>query len=387
MSSPGTDEPGAVPIQDLAAHHEPLLPELAAAALRVLSSGRFIAGPETEAFESEAAAALGVPEAVGVSSGTDGLLATLMACGVGPADEVVTTPFSFFASVGAILRLGATPVFADIDPATLNLDPTAALARVGPKTKAVLPVHLFGRVARTAPLEATCARQQIPIIEDAAQAIGARSDDEGGGARPVGLIGRAAVLSFFPSKNLGGFGDAGMVLTGDGALAQRLRLLRVHGASTKHRHEILGGNFRLDELQAALLRVKLPHLPRWTERRRQVASLYRERLADLTAAGLPIDLPPADHGCVWNQFVIRARAGARDRLGHHLARLDIATAVYYPTPLHLQPALGPLGLHPGDFPQAERAAAEVLALPIYPEISLADIDRVSDAIRSFYLGR
>jgi dTDP-4-amino-4,6-dideoxygalactose transaminase len=352
----------------------------------VLASGRFIAGSETEAFEAEAAAALAVPHAVGVSSGTDGLLATLMACGVGPGDEVVTTPFSFFASVGAILRLGATPVFADVEPATLNLDPTAALARVGPKTKAVLPVHLFGRAARTAPLDGACDRRQISIIEDAAQAVGARGPDADGG-RAVGLIGRAAVLSFFPSKNLGGFGDAGMVLTSDGALAKRLRLLRVHGAATKHRHELLGGNFRLDELQAALLRVKLPHLPQWTERRRQIASLYRERLADLAAADLPIELPPADRGCVWNQFVIRATHGVRDGLRQHLAIRDIATAVYYPTPLHLQPALGPLGLHPGDFPQAERAAAEVLALPIYPEISLNDIDRVADGIRLFYRHR
>jgi dTDP-4-amino-4,6-dideoxygalactose transaminase len=350
--------------------------------MRVLASGRFIAGPETEALENEATAALAVPHAVGVSSGTDGLLATLMACGVGPGDEVVTTPFSFFASVGSILRLGAVPVFADIDPATLNLDADAALSRLGSRTKAVLVVHLFGRAARTRPLDSVCARQQIPLIEDAAQAIGARAhdrpDDRSDG-RPIGTLGCAAVLSFFPSKNLGGFGDGGMVLSRDADLAGRLRLLRAHGATTKHQHEVVGGNFRLDELQAALLRVELPLLPRWTERRRAIAARYRDGLADL-----PLDLPPPDPGCVWNQFVVRVPGGARNALRRHLASRDIASAVYYPAPLHLQPCLGHLGLRPGDFPQAERAAAEVLALPIYPELSGTNVDRVASALREFF---
>jgi dTDP-4-amino-4,6-dideoxygalactose transaminase len=346
--------------------------------VRVLTSGRFIAGAETEAFEREAVAALSISHAVGVSSGTDGLLAALMACGVGPGDEVVTTPFSFFASVGSILRLGATPVFADVEPATLNIDPAAAAARIGSKTKAVLVVHLFGRAARLEGLEDLCAARGIPIIEDAAQAIGARA-----GARLVGALGRAAVVSFFPSKNLGGFGDGGMVLTTDADFAARLRVLRVHGATDKNRHEILGGNFRLDELQAALLRVKLPHLPRWTERRRQIAEHYHQRLHDLPAADA-IDLPPADAGSVWNQFAIRVRGSARDRLRRHLAARGIATAVYYPTPLHLQPALSHLGQRAGDFPHAERAAAEVLALPIYPELSLAAVDRVAAAVVAFF---
>jgi len=384
-ASPGSVATGptsAVPLQDLSAHHEPLLPELAAAAVRVLTSGRFIAGGETEAFEREVAAALSIPHAVGVSSGTDGLLAALMACGVGPGDEVVTTPFSFFASAGAILRLGATPVFADVDPATLNLDPIAAAARVGPATRAVLVVHLFGRAARLDGLEAACAARDIPIIEDAAQAIGARADLAPGG-RPVGALGRAAVVSFFPSKNLGGFGDGGMVLTTDADFAARIRVLRVHGATAKNRHEVLGGNFRLDELQAALLRVKLPHLPRWTERRRHIAEHYRQGLARLEAAGA-IDLPPPDPGSVWNQFVLRVHDRARDPLRQHLASRGIATAVYYPTPLHLQPALAQLGLHAGAFPHAERAAAEALALPIYPELSLVDADRVVAAVAAFF---
>jgi dTDP-4-amino-4,6-dideoxygalactose transaminase len=371
-----------VPLQDLTAHHEPLLPELAAAAVRVLTSGRFIAGAETEAFEREVTAALSIAHAVGVSSGTDGLLAALMACGVGPGDEVVTSPFSFFASAGAILRLGATPVFADVEPATLNLDPTAAAERVGAKTRAVLVVHLFGRAARLDGLEAACAARDIPIVEDAAQAIGARADRSASG-RPVGALGRAAVISFFPSKNLGGFGDGGMVLTADADFAARIRVLRVHGATAKNRHEVLGGNFRLDELQAALLRVKLPHLPRWTERRRHIADHYRQCLSSLEAAGA-IDLPPADPGSVWNQFVLRIRDRARDSLRQHLAARGIATAVYYPTPLHLQPALAQLGLRAGAFPHAERAAAEALALPIYPELSLADADRVVAAVAAFF---
>jgi dTDP-4-amino-4,6-dideoxygalactose transaminase len=348
-----------------------------------LTSGRFIAGAETEAFEREAAAALSIPHAVGVSSGTDGLLAALMACGVGPGDEVVTTPFSFFASVGAILRLGATPVFADVEPATLNLDPTAALARLGSKTRAVLAVHLFGRAARLEGLDAACAARDIPIVEDAAQAIGARADLSPG-ARPVGALGRCAVLSFFPSKNLGGFGDGGMVLTTDADFAARVRVLRVHGATAKNRHEVLGGNFRLDELQAALLRVKLPHLPPWTERRRQIADHYRQRLTSVAAGGA-IDLPPPDAGSVWNQFVLRVRDRAREPLRQHLSGRGIATAVYYPTPLHLQPALAHLGLGAGAFPHAERAAAEALALPIYPELSLADADRVAAAVAAFFL--
>jgi dTDP-4-amino-4,6-dideoxygalactose transaminase len=372
----------AVPLQDLAAHHEPLRAELAAAAARVLASGRFINGEEVAAFEREAARALGLAHAIGVSSGTDGLLAALMASGVGPGDEVVTTPFSFFASVGAILRLGATPVFADIDAETLNLDADAAVARMGPRTKAVLVVHLFGRVARTRPLEAAADAARIPLIEDAAQSIGARQGDAA--SRVVGSLGTAAVLSFFPSKNLGGFGDGGMVLTRDADLAQRLRLLRVHGASAKNRHVVVGGNFRLDELQAALLRVKLPHLAHWTARRQALAARYRQGLASLSLESLSLSLPPDDAGSVWNQFVVRVPDGRRDSLRSYLADQEIASAIYYPTPLHLQPCVQRLGLRPGDLPRAERAAQEVLALPIYPELPLDDVDRVCEVIRAFF---
>jgi dTDP-4-amino-4,6-dideoxygalactose transaminase len=372
--TPAEAEHPAIPTQDLVAHNQPLRSELQAAMWRVLVSGRYIDGPEVAAFEREAAAALEVAHAVGVSSGTDAILALLMACGVDAGDEVVTTPFSFFASAGGIVRLGATPIFADIEADTLNLDAELAASRIGPRTRAVLTVHLFGRSARTEPLELACGAAGIPLLEDAAQAIGARRE-----GRPVGTIGRAAALSFFPSKNLGGFGDGGMIITGDAGLAARLRRLRVHGAQPRYHHELVGGNFRLDELQAALLRVKLPHLAGWSARRAQIARRYRAGLA-----GLPIALPPEDPGCVWNQFVIRVPDGRRDALRLHLASRKIASAIYYPQPLHLQPCFAQLGYRRGDCPQAERACAEVLALPIYPELAPAAIDRVCDVIRGLF---
>lgn len=359
-----------IPLIDLESLHRPLGDDLRAAAARVLASGRFILGPEVATFERELSVAFGFSDAVGVSSGTDALLALLMAAGVGPGDEVLTTPYSFFATVEVIMRLGARPVFADVDPATMNLDPAAAVSRLGRRTKAVLIVHLFGRVAEAAPLRAACAAAGIPILEDAAQAIGA----------PAVGLGRAAALSFFPSKNLGGFGDGGAVLTNDRQLAEQVRSLRSHGMSEhKLHHERLGGNFRLDELQAALLRVALPHLGGWTEARRRVARLYLEQLRRL-----PIDLPLADEGCVWNQFVIRVPAGCRARLRDHLDTLGVTTAIYYPVPLHLQPALAVLGHRAGDFPKAERAAAESLALPIHPVLSDAALARVASALTAFF---
>jgi dTDP-4-amino-4,6-dideoxygalactose transaminase len=366
-----------IPFQDLVTHHQPLQHELEAAVLRVMSSGSFILGSEVAAFEKEAALALGATHAVGVSSGTDALLAILMALGIGRGDEVVTTPFSFFASAGVIERVGATPVFADVDPETFNLDGDAVVARIGRHTKAVLAVHLFGRVARFPNLETVLESDQIPLIEDAAQSIAACGDGSRWGRR-VGTIGRAAALSFFPSKNLGALGDGGMVITSDGALAERLRTLRTQGAKPKYHHPLCGGNFRLDEIQAAVLRVKLPRLFYWSERRRQIAGRYRAALT-----GMPIGLPPEDPGCVWSQFVIRVGNGRRDALGSHLKSKRIATAIYYPEPLHLQPCFAHLGYRPGHFPHAERACSEVLALPIYPELSDQAIDRVVEAIRTF----
>jgi dTDP-4-amino-4,6-dideoxygalactose transaminase len=374
-----------IPTLDLEAHHEPILQELGAAALRVIASGRYVLGPEVEAFERELAAAMTADQAgsgsavevVAVSSGTDALLATLMALGVGPGDDVVTTPFSFIASAAVIARVGARPVFADIDAASLNLDPARAMARLSPRTRAVIAVDLFGRVAATGELAGACRERGIALVEDAAQAIGARAGSDG---PRVAELARAAALSFFPAKNLGGLGDGGAVLTSDVDLGRRLRRLRVQGGARRHHHEALGGNFRLDELQAALLRVKLPHLPRWTESRRRVARAYRELLGDRPGG---VELPPDDDGCVWNQFVIRVPGGRRDGLGAHLADRGIGSAVYYPVPLHLQPCFAHLEHRPGDFPVAERAASEVLALPIHPELSSENTERVCAAVREF----
>ena len=379
-----------IPMADLGAQHAPLLRDLEAAPARVLASNRFILGEEVAAFEREMTAALGIRHAVGVSSGTDALLALLIAAGVGPGDDVVTTPYSFFATVEAIVRLGARPVFADLDPETLNIDPALAAARINARTRTVVVVHLFGRMAQRALLAVACAAAGIPLIEDAAQAIGAwradgdrRQPDGQVGAvsavRKVGTVGAGAALSFFPSKNLGGFGDGGMVVTDDEAIAKRIRLLRNHGAEGKLRHVAVGGNFRLDELQAALLRVKLPSLERWSVERRRIAAQYRERLAHL-----PIRLPPWDEGCVWNQFVVGIPGDRRGALIEHLDRLGITSAVYYPIPLHLQPALAGLGHRPGDFPIAEQAARETLALPIYPELGDERLARVADAVTDFF---
>jgi dTDP-4-amino-4,6-dideoxygalactose transaminase len=372
---------GDIPALDTEAQNASLSRDLEAAAARVLRSGRFILGEEVAAFEREVAVLLGVRHAVGVSSGSDALLALLMSVGVGPGDEVVTTPYSFFATAEAIVRLGARPVFVDVDPSTLNIDPHLAAAGLGPRTRATLIVHLFGRIAQSLRLVEACAGAGVPMIEDAAQAIGAwttegRDDSQ---RRSCGTLGVGAAVSFFPTKNLGGFGDGGMVLTNDERVADRIRLLRNHGAHRKLQHDIVGGNFRLDELQAALLRVKLPYLDRWAAERRRVAMRYRERLADL-----PIRLPPWDDGCVWNQFVIGVPAGLRSSLIDHLGRRGIAARVYYPTPLHLQPALSYLGHRLGDFPHAEQAARESLALPIYPELTDGQASVVAGAVADFF---
>ncbi len=362
------NEVDRIPLVDLELLHAPLHAQLAAAAERVLRSGRYILGPEVSAFERELAEALGFAAAVGVSSGTDALLAALMVAGVGPGDEVVTTPYSFVATAEAIVRLGARPVFADVDPATTNMDPDAAIRRIGPRTRALLAVHLFGRAAPLDALRAACCQRGIALLEDAAQSIGVPG---------VGL-GEAVTLSFFPSKNLGGMGDGGAVLTNDPQIADRIRSLRNHGVGAdKLRHERLGGNFRLDELQAALLRVKLPALAGWTDARRAIARGYHQRLQHL-----PLGLPPPDDSAVWNQFVVRVPAERRDALRSDLARQGIDTAVYYPIPLHLQPVLADLdpAAAPGDFPYAERAARESLALPIFPGLSDAALDRIATAL-------
>ena len=348
-----------------------------AAMTRVMDSQRFILGAEVEAFEAALGEATGGCHAVGVSSGTDALLMALMDLGVGPGDEVVTTPFSFFATVGAIVRLGATPVFADIDLATFNLDVTSVEARLGPKTKAIIPVHLFGQICDLGRLYTD---YPVPVVEDAAQALGSTL-----GGRGVGHFGDYATLSFFPSKNLGGFGDGGAVLCRNAERAERLRVLRAHGSRLKYFHHEVGGNFRLDALQAAVLTVKLPLLGRWIEARRLNAALYREGFA---AEGLDdggfVDLPQDTPGHSYNQFVIRAVD--RDGLQLALAKVGIETAIYYPSPLHLQPCLRDLGCNLAEMPNAERACREVLALPIGPELAEVQIAEVVEAVARFYGG-
>jgi dTDP-4-amino-4,6-dideoxygalactose transaminase len=355
-----------VPLLDLRAQYAQLAPALEAAVRRVLESGHYILGEDVAAFERELAATTGRAHAIGVSSGSDALLLALMALGVGPGDEVITTPLSFFATVGAIVRIGARPLFADVERHSLNLDPQAALARVTPRTKAVLPVHLFGRPAALEPLR----QSGLAIVEDAAQAIGV--PDLGKGTH-------AATLSFFPSKNLGAAGDAGAVITDDAALADRLRLMRAHGSRPKYVHHVVGGNFRIDTLQAAILRAKLPHLDGWNAARRRNAQRYLQRLVET-----PLGLPEATAEHVWHHFVVRVPEGKRDALRDHLKAREIETEVYYPLALHLQPCFAELGYKKGDMPEAERACGEVLAIPVHPDLSEAQAEHVVASVREFY---
>ncbi len=380
MSEP---PPGSrVPFFDLTAQHAALRDELLAAMARVLDSSRFILGDEVEACERDVARAVGVAHAVGVSSGTDALLASLMALGVGPGDEVITTPLSFIATASAIARLGARPVFVDVEPDTLCLDPASARAAIGPATRAIVPVHLFGRCAALdAYLDAG-----VSIVEDAAQALGASLD----GAR-AGSRGELGCFSFFPTKNVGALGDAGMVTTDDPELARKVRELRSQGQRERHHAARLGGNFRLDALQAAALRVKLPHLARWNDARRAHARAYRAHLdragivTSLEAAGRGQGLALPDEGRgehVFHQFVVRT--SLRDELRAALSARGIGTEIYYPLPLHLHGAFASLGHRVGEFPNAEAAAREVLALPIYPELPGEALARVSDAVVEFF---
>jgi len=363
-----------VPLLDLSAQWATLREETLAAITRVCDSQRFILGAEVDALERELAAAIDVPHAIGVSSGTDALLAALMALGIGPGDEVVTSPYSFFATAGSIVRVGARPVFVDIDPVTFNIDPSGVEAAMTPRTKAIMPVHLYGQCADMPELMPMAARAGIPVIEDAAQAIGSRI-----GTRQAGTFGTIGCFSFFPSKNLGAFGDAGLVTTAEPALADRLRLLRNHGAEQQYLHRIVGGNFRIDALQAAVLRVKAPHLSAWTEARRRNADRYRalvaaSRLED--RIGLPVERDGFHH--IYNQFVVRVPR--RDRVKEVLASRRIGTAIYYPVPFHLQECFASLGYRAGQFPHAEAAARETLALPVYPELSEAQQAAVVAAI-------
>jgi dTDP-4-amino-4,6-dideoxygalactose transaminase len=366
-----------VPLLDLKGQYASIREEVDDAIARVVESQLFILGPEVRAFEEEVAAFCGVRRALGVSSGTDALLVALMAAGVGPGDEVVTTPFSFFATAGVVARLNARTVFVDIDPGTFNIDAGAVASALTPRTRAVIPVHLFGRCADTPAILHATAGRPIAVIEDAAQAIGAR--DAAG--NQAGALGTAGCFSFFPSKNLGAFGDAGMVTTQDEGLAHRLEILRVHGAEPRYHHHVVGGNFRIDALQAAVLRVKLRRLPEWTAARRRNAELYRRLFQEAGLSGR-IGLPRDEPGHIYNQFVIRAPR--RDALRDWLAANGVGTEVYYPIPLHVQACFAGLGYGAGAFPHAEAAAREVLALPIYPELTGEQLGYVVERIGAFY---
>jgi dTDP-4-amino-4,6-dideoxygalactose transaminase len=364
----------AVPLLDLQGQYRPLRDELLAAIARVCDSQRFIGGPEVDGFEREVAAYLGVPHAVGLSSGTDAILVALMAIGIHPGDEVIVPTFSFFATAGCVSRLGAVPKLVDIDPDTYNIDTTAAAAAVTRRTRAIIPVHLYGQCADMDPILEFGRRCGLAVLEDAAQAIGSTYK-----GRHAGSMGRAGCFSFFPSKNLGAFGDAGLLTTTDEALAHEVRLLRNHGAEPKYFHKRIGGNFRLDALQAAILRVKLPHLERWSEMRRANADRY-DALFRASAIAGRITLPKraADRNHIFNQYVIRVpdRDGVRARL----EAAGIGAEIYYPVPFHLQECFAPLGYRKGDFPAAEAAAAETLALPIYGELTEAQQREVVAAI-------
>ena len=357
-----------VPLVDLQAQYRPLRDEILAAITRVCDSQQFILGAEVTSLESELAGLIGggdpAVHAVAVSSGTDALLLALMSLGVGPGDEVVTSAYSFFATAGSVVRVGARPVLVDIDPTSFNIDPAAVARAITPRTKAILPVHLFGLSADLDPILDEASRAGIAVIEDAAQAIGASYK-----GRPVGVQAAFGCFSFFPSKNLGAFGDAGLVTTRDETLAARARLLRTHGMQPKYYHHVVGANFRMDALQAAVLRVKAPHLHVWTEARRLNAARYRRLFADAGVQdGIVLPLEPGDYRHTFNQYVIRV--ADRDGLKRHLDASGIGNEIYYPVPFHLQPCFADLGYTKGDFPHAERAAAESLALPIYSELTL-----------------
>jgi dTDP-4-amino-4,6-dideoxygalactose transaminase len=347
-----------IPVYDPLPEVEALWEELQAAALRVLRSGRYILGPEVEAFEEEVAQYLGVKHAIGVNSGTDALVIALRALGVGPGDEVITTPFTFFATAEAISLVGATPVFVDIDPRTFNINPDLIPSAITPRTKAILPVHLYGLPAEMDPILEIARSHGLKVLEDCAQAFGATYK-----GRRVGTLGDAGAFSFFPTKNLGGFGDGGLIVTNSDEVAERARMLRAHGSRRKYYNEAIGYNSRLDTLQAALLRVKLPRVDAWNEARRQVASRYNELLAGL----LGLVLPEVSEGHVFHQYTVRVLGGKRDEVQRALEAQGIGTMVYYPVPLHRLPVYTHMGL---SLPEAERAAQEVLSLPMGPALDL-----------------
>jgi dTDP-4-amino-4,6-dideoxygalactose transaminase len=372
-----------VPLLDLKLQYGPLKAQILAEIEAVADSQALLLGPQTEKFEKAVASYCGAKHAIGVSSGTDAQLVLLMALGIGPGDKVITTPYTFFSTASCIARLGARPVFVDIDPVTFNISVAALEAELArtPDAKAIVPVHLYGQCADMARINELAAKYGIPVLEDAAQALGARHP-----LGCAGAIGAAGWFSFYPTKNLGAFGDAGMVVCHDDALAAKIRALRNHGMETRYYHRWIGGNFRIDAIQSAVLNVKLPHLDTWSDGRRARAEFYR---AGLAKHALPITLPAevyAESGIarhhIYNQFIVRAPQ--RDELRAHLSKAGIGTEIYYPLPLHLQECFADLGLSAGAFPEAERAAKETLALPIFPELTGEQQEYVVAQVAAFY---
>ena len=368
-----------VPLLDLVAQYHAVRDEVLAALQAVIESQQFIMGPAVARLESAVAELSHARHGIGCASGTDALLLPLKALALRPGDEVVTTPFTFFATAGAIHNAGGTPVFVDIAPDTFNLDPAAVEAAVTARTRAIVPVHLYGQMAAMERLLAIAERRGVKLLEDAAQAIGARRSIDGEW-RVAGELGWVTGYSFFPSKNLGAWGDAGMMVTSDDQLAERLRRLRLHGGAKQYHHDEVGTNSRLDTLQAAVLLAKLPHLPDWSARRRQHAAYYSAALADLPQVKPPVVQANNEH--IFHQYTLRVER--RDELQAHLKTKGIGSAVYYPVPLHLQPCFSHLGYRRGRLPEAERAAGDVLSLPVYPELQREQLDYVIDAIRGFY---
>jgi len=366
-----------VPLLDLRAQHAAIRDEVVAAMMKVVDSQLFILGQPVEHLETEVAHLSHTKHAIGCASGTDALLLSLRALDIGRGDEVITTPFTFFATAGTVHNVGAKPVFVDIEPETFNIDPEAVKDAVTPRTKAIIPVDLFGQIAAVE--EIMTKVRGIPVIEDAAQSIGARRQLDGEW-RMAGEIPTIGTLSFFPSKNLGGYGDGGMILTQDDALATRFKRLRVHGGLKTYYHDEVGYNSRLDALQAAVLLAKLPHLAGWSAKRRENADYYTKALEGVAELKTPVVDPRNES--IFNQYTIRAQR--RDDLQAHLKKREIGTSVYYPLPLHLQPCFAYLGYKEGAFPESERAAKEVLSLPIYPELTHGQLDEVVSAIRDFY---
>ncbi|MEO0514066.1 MAG: DegT/DnrJ/EryC1/StrS family aminotransferase [Planctomycetota bacterium] len=367
-----------VPLTDLTRQHQALMPQLREAFIEVAASGQLILGPYVRKFEEQIAEYCGVKHAIGVSSGNDAIMLALLALGIGEGDEVITTPLAYLHIAESIARVGATPVFADIDPRTYNLDVDQLPGRITAKTKAILPTHLFGLPANMGPIMALAAEHHIKVIEDTDMAIGAKFDGQ-----PVGSIGDVATMSFYPTKNLAALGDAGACLTNDDDLAARLKSLRVHGIEPGFVVPELGGAFRLDGLQAAMLSVKLPHLETWTAKRRELAKRYHKLLEPL-ALTTPFEAEEREH--VFNQYVIRVRGEGREPLRMHLDAMDIGNRVYYPKPVHRLACFSALNYGPGSLPIAEKASQELLALPMFPEMTRDEQDEVVGAVRDFFAG-